>query len=712
MEVLSYVPGRVRFKEIKIYKNKKLSDVLRLYLNEWIGVKKIKVNPVLGTISLKYDANRVTVNDLKEKIEKTLSYDEEYLYFFAEHYKEYLIEEKNLQVAKRKMILFGSIYILYKIKQHFFGKYAIANSLPVLRIAALVTIIKGYPKIKRAYNRIGSYFPTNPDKLLLMIAISLSLIREGSKGTMLLFLKAFTDAMNSYSSLQIKRILLMNTSNPSNLIWFNHENKEYLMPLRSIEPGDIVTFYENENILVDGSVVEGNATINQLYYSGQPEIKRIRKRSRVYEGMVITSGSIKVRVINVPNRSFKPDVLLEKLKIKKRVKKYQEKSIYTASILSFISYLITGSTLAPLSVLLLMTPSASNVALNSGLANYLKLLLRNKIVLRNVNTVEKLIHANSIVFDKTGTLTKGRLKIANIELYDKKYTEDEILRICSLCEGNVCHPVARSLKVHDFYSEPLASEPIYIPSKGIIANYQGHKVVIGNQKLMKDRKISLKNTDNTVSIDQGFYLPVYVAIDRNICAKISLIEELEETAVKSVSLIKELGITDISIVSGDLKSNTGHIARSLNLEDYHGGLSPSAKERYVEDKKTFGSVLMVGDGINDTAALKSADVSISFVNNSCQQAVLKSDCILEEKNMLLIPRLMSLTEKSYYRIQRNIDFSQNFNYVMGSIAMFGYIGPFKAKGLNTANSILAMINSMRILNIKANDKLLMRGENN
>ncbi len=702
MEILSYVPGRIRIEEKRIYKSKRLSDILQLYLSELIGVKRSKVNPTLGTITVTYDPNHINARDLKEKIEKTLSDNKEYLEFIAQHYKDYLVEEKNLNIAKKKMLIFGGIYILYKIKQYFFGKFFIASSLPVLKIAAAITIIKGYPKIKRIYKKIASYFPTNPDKLLLALGISLTLMREGNKGTMLLFLKAFTDALNSYSKLQIKKTLLMNTTNPNNLVWFNHDEKEYLMPLKSIEAGDVVTFHENETILVDGTVLSGDAMINQLYYSGQPEIKRIRKRSKVFEGMVITSGSIKVKVSKIPKIAFKPDILLENLNIKKRIKNYQEKSIYVSSILAFISYLLTGSTLAPISVLLLMTPSATNVALNSGLANYLKLLMRNKIILRNVNTVENLVNAKSIVFDKTGTLTKGRLKIAKIELYDKRYTEDEILKICSSCESNISHPIALSLKVDGTNDINLNDAPLYIPSKGVVANYQGHSVVIGNQKLMVDEKIKIKEKQKHIFMDKGYYLPVYVAIDNILCAKILMIEEIEHNAVQMVSNLRKDNINDISIISGDLKKNTGHIAQSLNIQSYHGSLSPSAKEEYIKNKKSKGPVIMVGDGINDISALKEADVSISFVNNSCEQTLLKSDCILKEKNILLVPKLLNLTERAYYRIQRNIDFNQNYNFVMGSLAAFGYIGPFKAKSLNTMNSILAMINSMRILNIKPN----------
>ncbi|KAB3525585.1 HAD-IC family P-type ATPase [Alkaliphilus serpentinus] len=696
MEVISFVPGRVRLKLDIIYKNNELSDALQLYFRELIGITGVKVNPVIGTISLKYNPNIIDVNTLKNRMISMVDNNGKHLKYISEHYNDYLKEEKNLQVAKKKIFIFGSIYILYKIKQHFWGKFFIGSSLPVLKVAALVTLIKGYPQLKRNYNKIAEYFPTNPDKLLLLAGTALTLSREGNKGTMLLFLKALTDALQSYSKLQIKRTLIENTGNPNSVIWYNYKGTEYLLPIKFLEEGDVVTFYENESIIVDGVIIEGNALINYLYYSGQPEIKRAKVNSCVYDGMVVVSGYIKVRVKKIPDKSLKSDLLLSSLNISKRVKFYQERSLYFASTLALASFIITGNSLTPLSVLLLMTPSASKVALNAGLANYLKLLMKNKILLRNINTIEKILNANSIVFDKTGTLTRGKLRIGKIEIYDDKYTPEDIVQIAASCEGNICHPVASAFTTERMDNLDFNNETIYIPSKGIISNYQKHRVVIGNDKLMMKEKISIVNPKIIKDKEVHFYIPIYFAVDHKLRAKILLIEDLEETAPEMIKQVKELGIEDLSVISGDIKRNTQNIANKLDIQSYMGGLSLDDKVEFIKDKKRNKTVVMIGDGINDTLAMEEADISISFVNAASQHTLLKSDCLLMVKDLSLVPRLIQITEKSYYRIQRNIDFSQNYNFVFGLMATFGYVGPFKAKSLNTFNSILSIFNSMRI----------------
>ncbi|MBM7614450.1 HAD-IC family P-type ATPase [Alkaliphilus hydrothermalis] len=717
MEILSQIPGRIRIKEKNIYNDPKLCQVTNLYLNQLQGVIKSKSNPVIGTISITYDPNKVTDTVLVNKIKKMLSKEKEYLKYLGELHEGYIKEEERLHVAKKKMLIFGSIYVAYKIKQHFFGKFFINRHLPILKIAAAVTIIKGYPQLKKTYTKLTKYFPTDSDKLLLVAGTALTLSREGNKGTMLLFLKAFTDALDAYFKLQIQKTLLENQSNPDSLVWFNHDEGRYLMPLQSIEENDLVSIYQKETIMVEGVVTEGEALVNHIYYSGQPDVKRVKKGSRVEAGMVVILGDIKVKVTKIPQTLFKEDLLLKSLRINQRTTQHRERALYLASIMALGSYFITGSTLAPLSVFLLMTPSAAKVAQNAGLSNYLKLLLKNKILLRNVNTIEKILEVNSVVFDKTGTLTKGRLRIAGIESLDRNYSEEKILEISSACESNICHPVAQTLtKAADIKGlveggTEQEHSVIYIPSEGIISDYEGHKVVIGSKKLMAREKVKLNGNGQSKSNNKGFYLIVYVAVDGKLVGKIYMVEELEHQVKEMISSIKDYGIEDVSIISGDLKRNVAHLSDQLGITCYQGELSNEEKGRYINKKQENSAVAMIGDGINDLPALEKADVSISFVNQSCQQAKHQSDCLMLEKDMMLVPRLLELTEKSYYRINRNVDFTQNYNFVLGLLAMMGYIRPFKAKSLNTVNSIVAIMNSMRILRIKPN-RQLERGDLN
>ncbi|MFZ5969247.1 MAG: heavy metal translocating P-type ATPase [Bacillota bacterium] len=698
MKAISSIPGRVRFKNEILIRDKKRSEIIEFYLKDAIGIRNCKINPAIGTVVILYDTSKIDLHEIQEKLQKLMHSETPYLDYLHQHFAEYLEEEKKLKRSIKKMAFFGGIYLLFKIKQFFFGKFFLNRSLPVLKMAAAITIIKGYPQLNKTYKKVGKYFPTDADKLILLLGTSFTFMREGNKGTMLLFLKSVTDVIQSYTELQNKKLLLQSSPNPTRLMWYCYEGEELLMPLKAMEAGDVVAFYNNETITIEGNVIDGEGLVNQIFYTGQPELRHLKKGDRVSRGMVVTSGKLKVRINNIPQERPKPDLKLKDLALKKRVSAYQERSIYFASVMAAASYFITGTTLSAWSVFLMMTPSAAKVTITSGLTNYMKLLRKHEIVLRNINTVEKLIHVNSLIFDKTGTLTKGRLRISHIELYNKKYTEEEILEICAACEGDIHHPVAHALRDESGVQKTAAENILYIPSRGVISDYKGVRIVIGNEKLMEEEKI--KGLPKKSKTTDSYDLPIYVAVGQKLAAKIALTEEVEEDALALIRYLQRKGVTDISIISGDLQRNVNHIGSQLNIQQCHGEFSMGDKERYIQEKKKHGTVIMIGDGVNDTHAMKAADISISYNIHAAEQAVVQSDSILANKHMMRIADLLELSEKSYKGIENNVRFSQYYNMIFGILAMMGYIDPFEAKTLNTMNSIIAVLNSSRIQRIR------------
>lgn len=697
MKVLSLLPGRVRLKEENLYKNEDISQLVEFFMNDLDGVLNCRANSITGSIVITYNVNKIKHYVLINRIKMLLTTESPYVEYIKKNYKDYLEADTELKIAKRKMFTFGCIYGIFKVKQYFFGKFYFSRSLPILQLAAIVTIIKGYPSIKRIYKKLLRYFPTNEDKLLLVIGMFFTFIREGNKGTSLLFLKAFTDAIEAYTRLENKKLLLENSNNPLNLMWYENSNKEYLIPLNALEKGDIVTFYEGESIPITGTIVNGDAHINQIHYTGQPEVVKFTKGDKVSNGMTITKGKINVKIEEIIDIIPKVDLELKDLNIKQKVERYQNNQIYIASIMATASYFITRSTLSPLAVLLTMSSSATKTSLNSGLSNHIKLLRDHKIALRNINTIEKIINANSIVFDKTGTLTKDKLKIANMDILDEHYTKDTILEACAACEAIVRHPVAYTLQssLKGDLKDELVSNTTFIPSKGIVSDYDNHKIIIGNQKLLKDQEIEIDYDVSNTDIG-NYYLPIYVAIDNKLVSIIYMIEEPETDAKYLISELKRRNLDDISIISGDLQKNVAALGKIVGIDQVYGDMTSKDKEKYINNKKKNNTVIMIGDGINDTEAMKVADVSISYSDKAAEGTLLQSDCILSHHEMSVLLDLLDMTQNSYKKIRGNINFSKSYNYVFGTLSMLGYINPFKAKSLNTLNSIISIFNSAKI----------------
>ncbi|GAB6099067.1 heavy metal translocating P-type ATPase [Halanaerocella petrolearia] len=680
IQVLSSVPGRIRLKYSKIYKDKNKSQVMELYLQELHGVRNSRVNPVVGTILIVYDIKKIDIEILMQEITNFDQNKANYLQYIHQQHKDYFEKEKELQVTKEKIVLFGGIYIIYKLKSFLFGKSIFSSNLTTLVIASVITLIKGYPTLNKIYSKLENYFSMDMNKFLLSLGLIFTLLREG-KGVFLLVLKAITDALHIHSNLQIKSSLLQAKENPEELVWYPHQEEEYLLPLTEVEEEDIISFYQNESIIVNGIIIQGEVVVNTMYHTGKPVTKELQTGDRVSKGMVVVSGEIKVKVTEIPQEQSKPDLSLEDLQIYQQVSVYQEKALFNASIMAICSYFITGTLFSPLAVLLAMTPLATEVALNTGLNKYLKLLLRNKIILRNINTIEKIINTDSIAFDKTGTLTEGRLKIVNVESFDENYSKEKLLKLSS--------------------NYKAAGEEISLREDKVVkSTTNGYQMIMGSREVMSQDSLPV---EQDMFPKEEYHSSIYIAVDEQIRGRIDLTEAIVSRAPAAISKLRASGIEDISIVSGDSENNVRYIANKLGIKDYRAELTSREKKELIDTKQKNQNMIMVGDGTNDLEAMEVADLSISYLDHPCKQAIIYSDCILLEKRMDLISDLLDLTEKSYQRIEQNIQFCQTYNWVFGILSMLGYINPFMAKGLNTINSIIAILNSATILKIDSQD---------
>lgn len=590
--IKSAIPGRVRLQEKQLYRNEELSQMMHLFIKTIRGVRASHVNPVIGTIVVEYDPGLLDVQVIQEKIGQMLAVDQSHFQSIQQYYHEYFADELRLRRARQRMFFFGGLYLLLRVKTWVFGKFVLAESVPTLQVAAIVTIITGYPLLRRGYQKLDEYFPTKVDQFLLLVATGLTLVREGCKGVLLLFLKAWTDSLQAVSDLQIKKVMLESNSNPFALVWLHSlEGEEVLVPLTSLQPGDHVSFYENEPVLVDGMVESGEAEVNCMYWSGQPEIRSIGGGDLIHNGMVLLSGGIRVCVEQLPDLQPKPDEMIEKLLLYEQMAAYQESVIYLASGIALGSYVLTGQVLGPLAVLLVMSPAAVELALTSGLTNYVKLLLKNQIVLRNLHTMEKIRNVHQIIFDKTGTLTRTEF--------------------IETAEGRI------------------------------------------------------------------------------------LQEGLLPDAVNAVARLKEIGVEQLTVLSGDTLGRVEDVAQRLEIVDYYSNHSPEEKAALVQERRKTGVVIMAGDGVNDLQAMQAADVSITF-HDASGPAVTQADCVLLERRLELVPKLLELTEESYVMIEKNIRCGQFYSLGYGLLCALGKIQLFQAESLHVLNSIFSTVNSCRI----------------
>ncbi|WP_242834264.1 HAD-IC family P-type ATPase [Clostridium pasteurianum] len=696
---LHVLPGRVRFKANSIYKDRALAKYISVYIDNLYGVNYSKININTATILVIYDEKKSDYNLIKSNIKKALLSILKNERRDLKNYDKYFETIEKRDKAKLKLISFGVAYISFKIKQNFHGNFSFSTNIKVLEAASVVTIIGGYPLLKTFYKKFTKHIPTDTDILLKLTALGLIIMRENSKGMFVLFLKSLSEYIKLSAEVNCIRQLGQSTRKNAGMAWLiDNSNKEFLVPVETLNIGDNIHVHTGEMIPSETIIEDGNCTVNTLYYNGQPVVSQLKKGSTAHEGITLLSGNIKAKVLEIPKPSMKPKDILENMTISKKIRRYQNNVAPISIGVAALNYILTGDMLNALSILLVLCPAASTTALNSGMRNYFSLLHKHKIYYKNPNSLEKVINIGSIVFDKTGTLTEGIMRIKEAKLYTDFYSKDELLKMCAASELDNYHPISISLqKEAKNYDISKVTNSTLIPSSGIEASFDNHNILIGNIKLMKAKNINIKIAEmDYYNFEKNLYTPILVSVDGKLCAVLVLEDIIRDGSMNLIKGLKTSGLDDIYLLTGDVDEKANNTAKSLGINNVYSECTALDKETVINHMKRKKTVMMIGDGVNDSQAMKAADISISFCSSACDKVKLHSDCIVFDDNMESLADFISLSKKSYKLMKQSIAVSELYNIFLGTMAFFGYFDAFTAKSLNTINSIIVLTMNERI----------------
>ena len=696
---LHTLPGRIRVKNHILYNDKALAQYIDVYCENLYGVRHCHVNGRTATILIVYDEEKTTRNlildNLENAIYAALNKEREDLTAY-EAYNE-AIARKNK--AKKWFLIYGITYVLFKIKQAMYGKFSLSRNIRVLEVAALVTIVGGYPLLKSFYKRFTKKLPADSDILLKLTAASLTILRESTKGVFVLILKELNDYIKYSADAECMRTLRQSMGVMSGMAYLLKDGQEVLVTANELRLNDTIVIRKGEIVSAEGEVIGGSAIVNSLYHTGQPLVEHIAEGNKAAEGMAVLSGEIKVRITRLSDIKEKVDITKSNISFYRDIKDYSKKITYISMGLAAINFLWTRSILGAMSILLVLSPSAASTAFSSGMKNYVALLNKNNIYIRNPNVFEKLVRVNHIVFDKTGTLTYGIMKICNVELYDTGYTAPELLKLCAACETDHYHPISVTLQNEAKGQCDInkVQSSVLLPSKGIVAQCDNQRVLIGNRRLMQEYDIDISmGLDSYTESEKQFCTPVFVVIENNLVGLISMKDIIRESAPEAIRRLNNRGITNITLLTGDNQDKAQQTAAGLGIKNVYSGCSMEDKVNVINQYKKDSTVMMIGDGINDISSMQAADISVSFVNSSCDKVKLHSDCIVFEDNMTSLADLISLSQKSYRRINQSIRASNAFNFFFGILALYPYFDPFTAKSINTINSLVVLLLNLRI----------------
>ncbi|HHV97287.1 MAG TPA: cadmium-translocating P-type ATPase [Clostridiaceae bacterium] len=603
----------------------------------------------------------------------------------------------------RRVWISGILVAISFILKNLLGHHIITD---ITMIAS--TIVAGTPILKNAISAIR-YKILGIDALVSIAVIGAVLIGEYWEAAAVTFLFMFGDFLESKTIEKTRssiKALLELTPDIARVI---REGNEIEISPDEVVKGDIAVIKPGEKIPVDGTVIEGNAYVNQAAITGESIPVNKIPGDEVFSGTVIETGYIKVRADRVGEDTTFARILqmVEEAQDKKaKTQKFLEKfsKYYTPGIivLSVIMFLITRDLALSLTLLVIACPGAlvisTPVSIVAGIGNGAK----NGILIKGGEIMEKLGKVKVLAFDKTGTLTKGRPQVNSLKAYD--ISEDELLRIAAIGEAYSEHPIGKAIinKAEETIGKisQVPSEAEIIPGQGLKVVIDNSTVLIGNRKLLVENGLIIDVSQEAYirSQEEQGQTVVLVATPERLLGVISIADTIREDAKKMVVNLKRLGIKKIVMLTGDNRRAAGAISNELGLDEYYAELLPENKVEVLERLRgKYGLAAMVGDGVNDAPALASADLGIAIGGAGTDVAMETADVVLMSNELKKLSHAIGLSRATVRNMKQNISFSLAVAGVLLAGVLVKTVDLSFGMLIHELSVLLVVINAVRLL---------------
>lgn len=479
-----------------------------------------------------------------------------------------------------------------------------------------------------------------------------------------------------------------------------------------VDVGDILLVKTGARVPVDGTVLTGEGYINEASITGESVPVSKKKDAQVYAGTILENGTIQIVADRVgEDTTFGKIIELveEAQDSKSETERFIDRfsKYYTPAVLVFgiIVWLVTRDIELAITILVLGCPGAlvigvpvSNVA---GIGNG----ARNGVLLKGSEVINDFNKVDAVVFDKTGTLTIGNPKVVDIEFYGNDI--DEVLSYLASVERESDHPLAKavveyigSTKLHTVKNTEV------VKGGGIIAQVDGHRVVVGNVALMEQEKVPLneKVREDIAQFEQKGNSLVLTSVDGELKVLMGIRDQIRPGVKEDLQKLKSLGVKSLVVLSGDNQGTVDLVARELGLTEAHGHMLPEDKSAYIAKLQAEGQIVaFVGDGVNDSPSLAIANIGIAM-GSGTDVAIETSDVVLMNSDFSRLPHALGLTKAMANNMRQNIVIAVGVVLVLLASVFFSeWMNMSIGMLVHEASILVVILNGMRLLRYKLSD---------
>ena len=502
------------------------------------------------------------------------------------------------------------------------------------------------------------------------------------------------------------------------------DNKEIEIPIEEVEVGDVIVVKPGSKIPVDGIVVEGHTSVDESMLTGESIPVEKSVGSHVVGASINKNGTIKFKAEKVGSDTAISQIikLVEDAqgskapiaKLADVISGYFVPIVFAIAVIVSIAWFISGKDIEFalsifIAVLVIACPCALGLATPTAIMVGTGKGAENGILIKGGEALETTHKINTIVFDKTGTITEGKPVVTDI-ITDGDINKDELLKIAASAEKGSEHPLGEAI-VKEGEKKNLGlyniDKFVAIPGHGIEVEIESKGILLGNKKLMQDRKIALRKLEEiSDKLAAEGKTPMYIAINNKIAGIIAVADIVKESSAKAIMKLHDMGI-EVAMITGDNKKTADAIARQVGIDKVLAEVLPQDKSSEVKKLQSEGRfVAMVGDGINDAPALAQADIGMA-IGSGTDVAMESADIVLMKSDLMDVPTAIKLSRSTMRNIKENLFWAFAYNVIgipiaAGVLYLFGgpLLNPVIAALAMAFSSTSVLLNALRLKRFK------------
>ena len=715
-KILHEIRGRIRIKSralkyLGIHKEEITKQLMQVHY-----IQSVEISSITGTILVYFDNFSLTGENLISLLQNTLN---TYLVDIYKNEKKQVsnkyVIERRLQEESPQEILknIGAAVLLLLLPN---PKIKLTGIRRLFNYKTLSTVSLALPVLKNGiYSLIQNKRP-NADTLSSTAIVSSIILGSERTALTIMILEKFAELLTVYTMKKTRGVIKDMLSVGENYVWkqSDDENTAKKVPIEEISKGDFILVQTGEKISVDGTIEKGEAIIDQSAITGEYMPVTKKAGEEVFAGTLLKSGNITVKAEKVgddrtASRIIKlvEDAAFNKADIQSYADTFSAQLIPLNFLLAGIVYVSTKNLQKALSMLVIDYSCGIRLSTATAFSASINTAAKNGILIKGSNYLEELSKSDTVIFDKTGTITEGKPKIQTLKTFGKNMKDNRMLALAAAAEETSSHPLAsailneiknRGLKI------PKHKESVIKVARGIETFVNKDIIRVGSLKYMEENDISLEVASDIVKgMQNRGEIVIYVAKNNDLIGVIGVSDPPRENIKKAMNRLRNQGIDDIVLLTGDLRQQAETIASRMSMDRYESELLPEDKAKDILKFRSIGSkVIMIGDGINDAPALSYANVGIALGSSRTDIAMEAADVTITSDDPLLIPGVIGLAKNTVKIIKQNFAMAIGINSFALVLGATGLLPAIYSSILHNSITILVVGNSLRLLKYDVN----------